>query len=188
MKHLPGLSIAFAVCFFAAPMLVVADDVPVEKSVLTPESAFDVMKSLEGTWSGKALVVPVGETKENGTESDTTVTYRTIANDSSVMATYLEGTPMEMVSLYHLDGPGELIHTHYCAVGNQPSMRFEKTSEPGVIRFEFLRGSNMDVEVDGHGHAGTTRLIDKDTIESETELWRDGKLSSIRYTRLTRQK
>ena len=106
---------------------------------------------------------------------------------TSVMATFAEGKPMEMVSLYHLDGQNQLVHTHYCAVGNQPTMRFEKTDKPGVIKFDFASGTNMDVTKDGHVHGGTMKLNADGTLESATELWRDGKLSSMRYTKLTRK-
>ena len=164
-----------------------ADDVPSGSRVLDAEGAYDVLKQLKGTWEGEALVVPVGESMEDGVKSTTKVKYETIANDTSVIATYGEGTPMEMVSLYHLDGKNELVHTHYCAVGNQPTMRFEKTDKPGVIKFDFANGTNMDVEKDGHVHGGTMQLNADGTLESATELWRDGKLSSMRYSTMTRK-
>lgn len=152
------------------------------------QSGFSVLLSLEGIWEGEALVVPKGESKVNGVKSKTKVTYKPFANASSVRATFAEGTNMEMESIYHMDGPEALVHTHYCAVGNQPTMRFEKNDEPGVINFEFSKGSNMDVNKDGHVHAGYIRVIDENTIETETDLWRDGKSASTRYTRLTRKK
>ena len=183
MRRFSMLVIAMALIVPAA----LADDVAQGSQILDAEAAFDVLKQLEGTWEGEALVVPVGQPKEDGTQSTTTVTYETIANDTSVMATYLEGSPMEMVSMYHLDGKNELVHTHYCAVGNQPTMRFEKTDEPGVIKFEFSSGTNMDVEKDGHVHGGTMQLNADGTLEAATELWRDGKLNSMRYTKLTRK-
>ncbi|PCJ48968.1 MAG: hypothetical protein COA73_18925 [Candidatus Hydrogenedentota bacterium] len=158
------------------------------KEVFTADSAYKAMLNLEGTWTGESNVVPVGKTKDEGTKSDAKVTYRTIANGSSIMATFLEGTPMEMVSMYHQDSPDALIHTHYCAVGNQPTMKFSPVTEKGVINFDFAYGTNMDVNEDGHVHSGWLKFIDENTMESETELWRDGKLNSIRYTRVTRQK
>ena len=180
----------FSILLIAMTLIVpaaLADDVPQGSLGLDAEGAFDVLKQLEGTWEGEALVVPVGQSKEDGVQSTTTVKYKTIANDTSVMATYAEGLPMEMVSLYHLDGKNELVHTHYCAVGNQPTMRFEKTDKPGVITFGFSSGTNMDVNKDGHVHAGRMQLKADGTLESATELWRDGKLSSMRYTKLTRK-
>lgn len=151
-------------------------------------SGYKFMLSLEGTWEGDSLVVPIGEPKENGTKSTTKVTYKPFANASSVRATYGEGTPMEMESIYHMDGPEGLVHTHYCAVGNQPTMRFEKSDKPGIINFEFSKGSNMDVRKDGHVHAGYIKVIDEDTIETVTDLWRDGKSASTRYTWMKRVK
>ncbi len=150
-------------------------------------TAFEILKSLEGTWTGESLVVRQGQKKEEGTASQSTVTYKTIASGTSVMATFLVDTPAEMVSMYHLDGPDELIHTHYCAVGNQPTMQFTESSEAGLIKFEFLRGANMDVKKDGHVHAGTMKRVDDNTLVTETEIWRGGKLWSVRYATLHRE-
>lgn len=160
----------------------------VSSKVLDADAAYKAMLKLEGTWKGESNVVPVGKSKDEGVISESTVTYRTIANGSSIMATFLAGTPMEMVSMYHQDGPETLIHTHYCAAGNQPSMKFSKVSEKGVINFDFDKGTNMDVTKDGHAHSGTLKIIDEDTIETRSELWRDGKVNSIRYTTMKRQK
>ena len=171
--------------FFMIPLAMAGDS---NKEVFTADSAYKTMLTLEGTWKGETLVVPAGKAKAEGTVSDTTVTYRVIANGSSLMATYLEGTPMEMVSMFHQDQSSELIHTHYCAVGNQPTMRFEAVKEKGLINFEFLKGSNMDVKKDGHVHASTLKIIDEDTMETATENWKDGKLNSTRYTKMKRQK
>ena len=180
----------FSILLIAMTLIVpvaLADDVPAGSRVLDAEAAYDILKQLEGTWEGEALVVSVGASKEDGVQSTTTVKYETIANDTSVMATFAEGKPMEMVSLYHLDGQNQLVHTHYCAVGNQPTMRFKKTDEPGVIKFDFASGTNMDVTKDGHVHGGTMKLNADGTLESATELWNNGKLSSMRYTKLTRK-
>ena len=155
---------------------------------LTADEAYKTMLSLEGTWVGESIVVPVGTAKEEGTKSKTTVTYKNIANGSSIMATFLEGTPMEMVSRYHQDGPETLIHTHYCAAGNQPSMKFTPSKEAKLIDFKFTKGTNMDVTKDGHAHSGNLKIIDADNFETRSELWSEGKVASIRYTKMTRQK
>lgn len=165
-----------------------AGDVAIENTVFDADNAFEAMKRFEGTWVGKAIVVQEGQSLEDGVESETKVTYRNIANDTSIIATYREGTPMEMVSVYHQDGNQELIHTHYCAAGNQPKMRFEKTDQPGVIRFMFTSGTNMDVTEDGHVHNSTFRVIDENTIRTESDLWNGGKKTSTRIATLTRQK
>ena len=183
MKRITALPIAL----LFATTTAWAADVPSADESLDASAAFEMMKSLKGTWVGEAVVVSVGQKKEDGVKSSSSVTYRTIANETSVIGTYQEGKPMEMISVYHQDGPDELIHTHYCAVGNQPTMSFKKTDEPGVIQFMFLKGANMDVTKDGHVHNSKIKFIDENTIETETDLWSGGKKTSTRYTRMTRQ-
>ncbi len=158
------------------------------EKAFTADEAYKKMLTLEGTWEGESLVVPIGKTNEEGTKSESTITYEVIANGSSLMLTYLKGTPMEMVSMYHQDGPEVLIHTHYCAAGNQPSMKFTPSKEPGKIDFKFDKGTNMDVTKDGHAHSGYMIIIDEDNFETKSEGWNNGKLANHRYTKMTRKK
>jgi hypothetical protein len=154
---------------------------------LTATTGFERMVALEGTWTGESITVPVGKSKEEGAKSDTTVTYEAIANDTSVIATYAKDTPMEMVSMFHMDGPDTLIHTHYCAVGNQPSMKYVPSQNANEIVFKFTGGTNMDVNKDGHVHDATVKFVDEDTVETETIIWSEGKHAYTRYATLTRQ-
>jgi len=155
----------------------------------TADQAFKTMLTLEGTWTGTGYRVPVGQSKEGValTATPTTVSFKNIGN-SSVMQTFAAGTAAEMVSMYHQNGKEELIHTHYCVVGNQPSMTFASTGEQGVIDFQFTHGTNMDVHVDGHAHNSNMRMIDEDTYETRSESWSGGKLASVRYTTMKRVK
>jgi hypothetical protein len=152
----------------------------------TANAAFQDMLKLEGTWTGEARVVPVGANKEDMPVSTSTVTWENIGFDTSIMQTFLAGTPAEMVSMYHQDGPEKLIHTHYCAAKNQPSMAFRDVAEAGVIDFQFTSGTNMDVNVDGHAHNSSMKIIDENTYETRTENWSAGKLASVRYTVMKR--
>lgn len=153
---------------------------------LTATAGFERMIALEGVWEGVSINVPVGESMEDGVKSETKVIYETIANDTSVIATYAKDTPMEMVSMYHLDGPDTLVHTHYCAVGNQPSMKFVPSKKANEIVLKFSGGTNMDVNKDGHVHDSTIRFKDDGTIETETIIWNEGKHSYTRYATLKR--
>lgn len=180
------LALSLLLLVAATPAL--PNDVAPSEDLYDAEEAFEVLQGLEGEWSGEAVVVRPGQAIEEGVKSDATVEYKTIANGSSVIATFAESTPMEMVSVFHQDGKEKLIHTHYCAVGNQPSMKFEPSDKPGEIVFLFTSGTNMDVEKDGHVHHTRLQVIDKDTLETETDLWRDGKLSAVRHTKLKRVK
>ena len=151
----------------------------------TPDQAFQSMLSLEGSWTGEAQVVPVGQGRADVSVSETSVSFKNIGN-STVMQTFAAGTPAEMVSMYHQNGKDELIHTHYCAIGNQPSMAFVTTNESGVIDFKFTEGTNMDVNSDAHAHHSMIKVIDENTYESRTENWSGGRLVSIRYTSMRR--
>ena len=154
----------------------------------TAQEAFSAMKTLNGDWAGEELVVSAGKTIEEGTKGKASVSYKTIAAGSTVMATYLEGSAAEMVSMYHMDGTDTLIHTHYCAAQNQPSMAFKPSTEAGAIDFRFTHGTNMDVHKDGHAHHSYIKIIDADHYESRSETWANGKLASTRYTKMTRKK
>lgn len=151
----------------------------------TPDEAFKTMLTLEGSWTGEAVVVAVGQSKEEAAVASTTVSFKNIGN-SSVMQTFAAGTPAEMVSVYHQNGEEELIHTHYCAIGNQPSMAFVASDEEGAIDFRFTNGTNMDVNEDPHAHHSFFKILDENTYETRTENWSRGELISVRYTTMHR--
>ncbi|HET9480961.1 MAG TPA: hypothetical protein VFP98_04325, partial [Candidatus Polarisedimenticolia bacterium] len=92
-------------------------------------SGFERLKSLEGTWRGKA---PDG--------APVTVTYKVIAAGSAVM----EQLSVEnMITVYHADGDN-LMLTHYCAGNNQPRMRASAAGQDGsVLSFHFVDATNL---------------------------------------------
>jgi hypothetical protein len=110
-----------------------------------------------------------------------------MANGSTVIATFFGGTPMEMISVFHMDGPEDIVHTHYCALGNQPRMKFVKSDVPGEIKFIFDGGSNIDVEKDLHVHDTKFRFVNDDAVETEFSAWQDGKESAIRKSTMIRK-
>ena len=155
--------------------------------VYEANDAFQAMLDLKGDWIGEARVVPVGGNIEDAQATSTSVSFKVIGN-SSVMQTFAAGTPAEMVSMYHQNGKNELIHTHYCAIGNQPSMTFRRSSGENEIDFQFSKGTNMDVNLDPHAHNSFFKIIDDDTYETRTENWSGGKIASYRYTVMKRVK
>ncbi len=185
MKLRQLVTCAAIAILFATGAAFAADNVE-SNEPLTAETGFARMIALEGTWEGESINVPVGKSKDEGVKDTTTVIYEAIANDTSVIATYAKDTPMEMVSLFHMDGPETLVHTHYCAVGNQPSMKFVPSENPNEIVFKFSGGSNMDVNKDGHVHDSTIRFLADGAIETETKIWNEGKHSYTRYATLKR--
>lgn len=138
---------------------------------VTPKEAFEQLKKLVGTWE---------ESKEDGGNK---VTFRLTGGGSALIETQMPGTPMEMVSVYHMDGT-DLIMTHYCAAGNQPTMKYK----PGTSKsfdFEFLKGSNMK-PTDMHIHSAKIRILAADRVESDWIGYMNGKPAGTQTFNLKR--
>ena len=126
------------------------------------------LKKLAGTWV---------EADKDGKPTDKVVSVvKVTAGGSAVQETLFPGEPMEMVSVYHLDGP-DLVMTHYCVLGNQPRMKADPNSPPNQIRWVFAGGTNLDPAKDPHMHAATLTFVDDDHIELAGEAWEGGKPS-----------
>ena len=79
-----------------------------------------------------------------------------------------------MINMYHLDGE-ELVLTHYCAGGNQPTMRLDReASTSQKMVFAFTGGTNLDPAVDSHIHSAEITIVDDDEIVSDWTAWSDG--------------
>jgi len=131
------------------------------------KAVLERMKGLAGHWRGNV-------TTEDGPPAE--VVYTVTAGGSAVEEKLFPGTPHEMVSMYHLDG-GDLVLTHYCAMGNQPRMRLVSASEgnPAQLRFDFAGGTNVDPAKDMHMHAGLITLRGADRLDAEWAVWDKGK-------------
>ena len=165
------------------PNVLGADDVQKPK-VMSAEEAFDFFTTIDGTWNATTVTVPAGTSKDKGETKQSKISYETLANGTAVMATYFKGSPMQMIDMIHQDGSEMVRLTHYCAVGNQPRMKFVKSDKPGVIQFAFDGGSNMDV--DGHVHDSSVRILDSDHFEVESRLWSDGQHAMTTYFAISR--
>lgn len=173
MLRIPALALAFAV-LAAAPPAALAADMKTAPAPSGADAAFDRFKALEGTWAGKAEGEP------------TTVTYHSTGAGSAVVETLFPGTPHEMVSVYHEDGD-RLVLTHYCAAGNQPTMKTVPNPGTKSLDFEFDHGTNMK-PTDEHMHAVRFTFVDADHIESSWTSWKDGKATQTVTFTLARKK
>ena len=136
------------------------------------QDALDRLKSMEGTWHGTETGNPEGP--------DVRHHFRVSANGTVVMETMDSGNPEhEMINMYHLDGD-DLVLTHYCAGGNQPTMELVQPSEANELRFDFTGGTNLDPSKDEHIHAARMRFLDGDTFESSWTGWMDGKEAGVK--------
>lgn len=148
-----------------------------EPTIYKPATAFAALKELTGDW-----------TNAKTPQASPGMIIRTTGADSTVMVTFFPGTAMEMLSLFHLDGPDRLVHTHYCALQNQPTMQLVECDRPGVMRFEFVSGTNMDVKKDMHSHNTEIQILDDGKFKVVVEGWNEGKLANTQEFTMQRSK
>ena len=147
---------------------------------ISPIDAFAKLKTLVGEWQGDA--------SDKGRIMPVHVSYKMTGADSTLVETMFPGAPHEMMTMYHLNGPGQLMLTHYCSAGNQPSMVLDPSSTPERLAFVFSSGTNMDPATSMHMHNARIRFVDADTLETEWDMYQDGKLVDAKEFKLVRQK
>ena len=123
------------------------------------------LKTLAGEWRGH-IVTADGPPVE--------VVYSVTAGGSTVQEKLFVGSAHEMVTMYHLDG-GDLVLTHYCAMGNQPRMKLVASADPSELRFDFAGGANIDPAKDMHMHGGRIVLRGPDRLDAEWSMYDKGK-------------
>lgn len=116
-------------------------------------SLFSPLLELEGRW------------RQVGTEDVTE--FRQSSGGSALREIMFPGTDHEMTNMYTLDGDS-IVMTHYCAAGNQPSMRAEVV---GSGRLDFQFESVADLSAADEVYMGEMSLVwtDGDHIQQR---WR----------------
>lgn len=158
-------------------------EVTKEEQLHASQAQFEHIKALAGEWSGRAA-------HGDAEVSRVDVNYKVTAGGSAVLETIFPDTDHEMITLYHLDGD-KLMLTHYCVLGNQPTMVAVPFTAPRtgplVINFDFVRGTNMGSEKDSHMHSAEIEFLDKDHIETKWAMFKDSKQVSEASFDLVRQ-
>jgi hypothetical protein len=131
-----------------------------------PNPGLERLKKLAGEW--------LATDAEGKPTSQIVSVFKVTAAGSAVHETIFPGTPHEMVTVYHLNGP-DLVLIHYCALGNQPHMKADPKSPSNQLRFTFTGGSNLDAAKDMHMHEGSITFVDDDHIEWSWLAYQDGK-------------
>lgn len=131
----------------------------------TPASTFQKMKEFVGTWKGVAG--PDG----NGMESN--VSFKLTGAGTTLVETMFEGTKNEMMSMYHMN-EDELVMTHYSVAGNQPFMKYQPMPNSRYIKFEFVKGMNVDTN-ENYMRSVTFKVVDKDTLIVDWQSYEEGK-------------
>ena len=123
---------------------------------------FDQMATMVGEWyrtDGEAGDGPV-------------MIYELAANGSAVVERLFPGMEKEMVTMYYMDGD-RLMLTHYCALGNQPSM-VATGGDEALIEFDFNGASNLGSPDETHMHQHTVAFLGPDRVDASWVLWDGG--------------
>jgi len=100
------------------------------------QRSFDKLKTLAGTWEGKA---------SDGMPVE--VSFRATSGGSALMSEIMGHE--DMITMFHLDGD-RLMMTHYCGAGNQPRMVGKLSPDGKSIAFDFLDATNVLTSQPGH--------------------------------------
>ena len=139
---------------------------------------FERMKSLVGSWTGKA---DMGQGP-----IDMNIQYRLLAGGTVLEERCFIGTPNEMVTMYY-DNGGKLAMTHYCVLGNRPGMKL-KSSDAKTIHFDFDATCGINPKKESHMHALSITFDDADAITTSCKAIVDGKEMAEKPTTLKRVK
>jgi hypothetical protein len=122
---------------------------------------FATVTALEGTWQ-----------RSDATGATSTAEFKVSSGGTAVVETMFPGTPHEMTNMYTLDGNG-LVLTHYCAGGNQPSMR--ATAKAGnELPFQFESVRDLDSDDETYMGAMTLVFLPDGTLEQRWIGMQDG--------------
>ena len=141
------------------------------------KAAFERLKSLAGEWQGT-----VGG--EGGPPAS--IRYEVGSGGTIVRELLFPGTEHEMLNVYHLVD-GQLVATHYCAMGNQPHFKLQAASTDELV-FGFDGGTNFVPEKDPHIHDGRIKLVAPDRLEEHWTAYAAGKQTGDHKFVLTRRK
>jgi len=125
--------------------------------------AFEHLKALSGTWTGKAADGKL-----------TRATYEVSSGGSAVVEKLQpEGEP-PMVTVYYPDG-SQVMLTHYCTLANQPRMRTTQAGSGNQLEFDFVDATNMKSPADPHMDKVRFTFADADHFAQEWTMKHDGK-------------
>lgn len=109
MKHTLLVALLLLAACQSAPNAAVHENAPVDEEAR--KELFTAISGLAGTWQRSDPTGAISSTR-----------FALSSGGSVVVETMFPGTEHEMTNMYSLDG-NSLVMTHYCAGGNQPTMR-----------------------------------------------------------------
>jgi hypothetical protein len=187
------VAVAGAIVVLAGVRLASAGDETPAKEGVEAKAVFARLKKLAGTWKVDFTTEgEVAKLKEKAEEhkdkhGHQEVIFKLTGAGSALVETQMPGHPHEMVSVYHLDG-SELRMTHYCAAGNQPRLKLDRTkSRPDHLIFVFDGGTNLDPAKDMHIHGLEITFHKDGKVTSAWEGYMNGKSFGTTAFNMTRQ-
>lgn len=132
--------------------------------------AFQKMKQLAGNWEG---TVDMGQGPQKITAS-----YRVTSAGSALVETVFEGTPNEMVTIYHDDKDQRLSLTHYCGLNNQPKMVLIGNRE-NALEFDLAQDAPIDASHEPHMHALTLTFSGKNEMQQHWTQFAQGEKMKV---------
>ena len=173
-----------AVCL-AAALLAVGVAPIMAGAISTPAEVFAQLQAMEGAWSSQAEQV-AGEVPDEEAALASMFDFRVSGGGTVVMETMNSGTPHEMINMYHMDGE-DLVLTHYCAGGNQPTMKLDRDAlAEGRTYFAFTGGTNLDPAVDNHIHSVGLNWQEDGSVLADWTSWGGGQENAVMHFVLTR--
>lgn len=139
------------------------------------DARLDFLRSLAGSW--------VGEFADKGEQS---FEFRVTAGGHAVEEREMIGTPMEMLTVYYLEGK-DLVGTHYCMLGNRPRLKATARIKNNTLTFACAGtpggAKSHDEE---HVHGWSIRLGDDGRLHYSAELVREGEVTQAPTVVLSR--
>ena len=151
-----GITVVFLLC--ASTTLADQHEMPQIKT----SAALDKIKQLVGTWTGTG-----GDMGDGKVE----VQYQLTSGGSAVVETLFPGSAHEMTTVYY-DEAGKLAMTHYCMLGNHPTMELKKETANELM---FEAGKDNHLENQPHMHTLDITFISPDSIEQKWSMIQPGK-------------
>jgi hypothetical protein len=160
---------AVSLCLLAATSLAAQETHPAPIA----NAAFDRLKTLAGSWQGK-YVTP-------DATFEGTAAFKLVSGGSAIMLSMDEGKGSEMITMFHPDGAKQLMATHYCGAQNQPRLKLASISDPNVLVFDFVDGTNVDPKTD-HMKRLVITIVDADHHVQEWTSEAGGKRDVAKFT------
>ena len=141
-----------------------------EHPIYEGSQAFQQMKQLSGNWEGS---IDLGKGPQKIMAS-----YRVTSAGSALVETIFEGTPNEMVTIYHDDKNHRLSLTHYCGLNNQPKMILIK-DRGNALEFDLAQDGSVDAGHEPHMHALTLTFTGKNEMKQSWTQFAQGEKKKV---------